>query len=172
MVDQLELVDRLRVIAYGPWRGQVYRHMFAGYPPDRENTSGARWNPAGVGAIYTSLERATSMAEAEYHLSLQPVRPRVRRTMYLIRVVLGNVTRLTLEELERLGLTSEMLGSFDMGSCQAIGGAIATLGRDGMIVPSARARGTNLVIYPQNRSTAFTFEIITEKVIAPDGPSR
>lgn len=168
MVDQLELVDRLREIACGPWRGQVYRHMFAAYPPDRENTSGARWNPVGVGAIYTSLERATSMAEAEYHLSLQPVRPRVRRAIYVIRVALGNVTRLTLEELDRLGLTSDMLGSFDMGPCQAIGGAIANLGRDGMIVPSVRARGTNLVIYPANRSAEFTFEIIDEEVVASD----
>lgn len=56
-----------------------------------------------------------------------------------------------------------------MGPCQAIGGAIATLGCDGMIVPSARARGTNLVVYPANRSAESTFEVIDEKVIASDG---
>jgi RES domain-containing protein len=167
VIDQLELANRLREIAHGPWRGRVYRHMLAGYPPDRENTSGARWNPAGVGAIYTSLERATSMAEAEYHLSLLPVRPRVRRTMYVIRVALGDAARLALEDLARLGLTPETLGSFDMEPCQAIGAAIATLGRDGMIVPSARTRGTNLVIYPANRSPAFEFVTVDEEVIAP-----
>ncbi len=170
MVDHLALVDRLNEIAPVPWRGQVYRHMFAGYPPDRENTGGARWNPAGIGAIYTSLERATSMAEAEYHLSLQPVRPRVRRTMYVIRVALGDTIRLTMEDLNHFGLTVDMLGSFDLEPCQAIGGAIATLGRDGMLVPSARTRGTNLVIFPANRSAEFTFETIDEQIIEPHAP--
>ena len=167
MLDHREFADRLREIAHVPWRGRVYRHMFAGYPPDRENTSGARWNPPGVGAIYTSLERATSIAEVEYHLSLQPVRPRVRRTMYVIRVELESTIRLTLDDLASFGLSSETLASFDMDPCQAVGAVVANLGRDGMFVPSARARGTNLVVFPANRSAEFTFEIIAEEVIGP-----
>jgi len=170
VVDHLALADRLHEVVSVPWRGQVYRHMFAGYPPDRENTGGARWNPAGIGAIYTSLERATSMAEAEYHLSLQPVRPRIRRTMYVIQVALGNTIRLTVEDLALFGLTDEMLGSFDLEPCQVVGGAIATLGRDGMLVPSARTRGTNLVIFPANRSAEFTLETIDEQNIDPHSP--
>jgi len=170
MVDRLAMVDRLHEIAPVPWQGQVYRHMFAGYPPNRENTGGARWNPAGIGAIYTSLECATSMAEAEYHLSLQSVRPRVRRTMHVIRVALGNTIRLTVEDLALLGLTVDMLGSFDLEPCQKIGAAVASLGRDGMIVPSARTRGTNLVIFPANRSAEFTFETIDEQIIDPHAP--
>ena len=115
-------MELLRESAHGPWEGQVHRHMFAGYPPDRENTGGARWNPAGIPAIYTSLERATSMAEAEYHLSLQPIRPRVRRTMYVIRVELKNIIQLAMEDLELLGLQAGMLGSFDLEPCQRFGG--------------------------------------------------
>jgi RES domain-containing protein len=145
--------------------------MFAGYPPDRENTSGARWNPPGVGAIYTSLERATSIAEVEYHLSLQTVRPRVRRTMYVIQVELESAIRLTLDDLAGLGLSSETLSSFDMEPCQAVGAIVVKLGRDGMFVPSARARGTNLVIFPQNLSSGSTFETIDQEIIAPDGSS-
>jgi len=167
VVDKLELLELLRESAHGPWEGQVHRHMFAGYPPDRENTGGARWNPAGIPAIYTSLERATSMAEAEYHLSLQPIRPRVRRTMYVIRVELENSIQLAMEDLELLGLQAGMLGSFDLGPCQRIGGAVASLGCDAMLVPSARTQGSNLVIYPANRLAQYTYEKIEEQIIDP-----
>ncbi len=90
--------------------------------------------------------------------------------MYVIRVALGDTIRLTMEDLDHLGLTVDMLGSFDLEPCQAVGGAIATLGRDGMLVPSARTRGTNLVIFPANRSAEFTFETIDEQIIEPHAP--
>lgn len=50
--------------------------MFGDYPPDAENTRGARWNPAGVAAIYTSLTREGVLAEAEHQIAIQPIRPR------------------------------------------------------------------------------------------------
>lgn len=60
----------------------VYRHMLADIPPDRANTRGARWNPPDIAAIYTSFERETALAEAEYYLSLNtpPLRFAVRST--------------------------------------------------------------------------------------------
>jgi hypothetical protein len=36
-----------------------------------------------------------------------------------------------------------------------------------MLVPSARTQGTNLVIFPANRSAEFTFETIDEEIIDP-----
>lgn len=57
MVYPPELLDRLQAITPTPWSGQAFRHMFGDYPPDAENTRGARWNPQGVAAIYTSLTR-------------------------------------------------------------------------------------------------------------------
>jgi RES domain-containing protein len=60
-----ELLDRLQALTPAPWSGQVFRHMFGSYPPDAENTRGARWNPPGVAAIYTSLTREGALAEAE-----------------------------------------------------------------------------------------------------------
>ena len=58
MVYPPELLDRLQAITPTPWSGQAFRHMFGDYPPDAENTRGARWNPQGVAAIYTSLTRS------------------------------------------------------------------------------------------------------------------
>jgi RES domain-containing protein len=69
--------------------------MFAGHSPERENTSGARWNPPGVSAIYASLSVEGALAEAEHQIAMQPVRPRARRTLYELRVTLHSVLNLS-----------------------------------------------------------------------------
>jgi hypothetical protein len=69
MIYEPQFLDFLQEQEGGNWDGEVFRHMFADYPPHRENTGGARWNPSGVAAIYTSLKRATALAESEYQIS-------------------------------------------------------------------------------------------------------
>jgi hypothetical protein len=56
MVDGSSLENILASLQSSPWSGKVYRVMLNDYPPDRENTQGARWNPPDVAAIYTCLE--------------------------------------------------------------------------------------------------------------------
>ena len=90
--DLLERLEQLRAL---PWRGEVFRHMFSDYPPERENQRGARWNPPETPAIYTSLSRGVVLAEAEFQIGLQPIRPTARRTVYRISVVLGSVVDLS-----------------------------------------------------------------------------
>jgi len=86
MIYPPEMLDILQSAAVFSWEGTVYRHMFASQPPTRANTGGARWNEQNLAAIYTSLERETALAEAEYYISLQPLRPRARRTLFTIHV--------------------------------------------------------------------------------------
>ena len=147
----------------------VFRHMLADVAPSRINTRGARWNPPDVGAIYTSLSRATALAEANYHLSLQTPPLRVTRTLYQIRVSLHRVTDIRdVDVLGQLGVRLDALTSPDMVACQRLGGAVARLGHDGLIVPSIRhAGGLNLVIYPQQLELETTnFEVIYNETIA------
>jgi len=100
----------------------VFRHMLADIPPGRANTRGARWNPPDVAAIYTSFERDTALAEADYYLSLQNPTPRVRRTIYRIRVRLDRVVELRDSEiLNSLGVSDVALP--DLTACQRVGGA-------------------------------------------------
>lgn len=73
MAHPPELVDRLRPAGAGPWTGRVWRHMFADYPPEAENTRGARWNPPGLAATYTSLTSVGVVAEADHQIALQPI---------------------------------------------------------------------------------------------------
>jgi RES domain-containing protein len=141
--------------------------MFAGYPPDTENTRGARWNPPGTAAIYLSTTRDGAIAEAEYHLSLQVPRPRVRRTIYEVELTLANVLDLTENDvLADMGVGPQELMDDTMTACQEVGGAAAWLEHDGILVPSARSAAMNLVVYPGNRGVTATFEILGEEELA------
>jgi RES domain-containing protein len=169
MIYPLEMLDTLQSAAMSAWQGIVYRHMFGSHPPARVNTEGARWNAPGLAAIYTSCERETALAEAEYYISLQPLRPRAKRTLFTIRVSLHKVIDLTARDLlSRLGVTEDVLSGINQGPCRTIGAAVSWLGYDGMLVPSARRHaGTNLVIFQSDPATN-AFEVINEEVIEPD----
>jgi RES domain-containing protein len=143
--------------------------MFANLQPTLQNTSGARWNPKGVAAIYTSIERETALAEADFRLSLEPVRPSKGRTLYKIQMRLSRVVDLTKASvLTELGLTDrELEDPLDYRTCQEIGGAIAFLEYCGVLVPSARRPGgTNLVIYPTLQPVDDEFEVVETEILS------
>lgn len=157
-----EPIERILVgLKPTPWAGTVYRVVLGETLPERENTRGARWNPPDdVPAIYTSLMAATAIAEVEYNLQLQriPLRREVRKTLYRIDVQLAAVVDLApaLPALERIGVGRAELFADDMRVSQAIGRFVTFLDCDGLLVPSARADGLNLVVYP-NRARADTY---------------
>lgn len=162
MIYDPELLDKLQEVEPGPWAGRVYRYMFGEQEPTRPNTRGARWNPPGVAAIYTTLDTDTLKAEIEYRLQLDVVRPRVSPQLYTIEIELSEVLDLsTRGVLQHLGLTDEQLAGVDYRACQEIGGAVAWLEHDGLLVPSARrSGGVNLVIFPTSQGADAKFELI------------
>lgn len=163
------MLDLLQSAAESDWEGTVYRHMFGSQPPARANTAGARWNEPNLAAIYTSCERETALAEAEYYISLQPLRPRAKRTLFTIHVSLKKVIDLTAADLlAQLGISDDVLAAFDHTPCRKVGAAVDWLGYKGLLVPSARRRGgTNLVIYQQDLLSE-SFEVTAEEEIAQD----
>ena len=144
--------------------------MFGDYPPDRENTRGARWNPPDTPAIYTSLSRAGALAEAEHQLAVQPVRPRVsRRNIYTLAISLHGLLELTSPELlASVGVTAVELGADDMTVCQSVGGAAAWLNADGLLVLSARSEAINLVIFPSNLPLDSALEVVSQEDVGAD----
>jgi RES domain-containing protein len=161
-----ELLAKLDQLGANPWRGEVFRHMFSDYPPERENQRGARWNPPETPAIYTSLVRDVALAEADFQISLQPIRPRARRTIFRIAVVLASVVDLSdRRRLASLGISEDDLTSFNHSACQYAGGAIEWLGNDGLSVPSARADGVNLVVFPNQQKSDYEFRVMASEVI-------
>jgi RES domain-containing protein len=141
--------------------------MFASFPPDRENTLGARWNPPEVPAIYTSLTRETVVAEAEYQMGMEPLRPPVRRTVYEIGLTLSAVLDVSSQSvLGRLGLSEPDLMANDHFACQMVGGAVEHLNHDGLLVPSVRSpAGGNLVIYPNRQTAEYQFQVLRQDII-------
>jgi RES domain-containing protein len=124
--------------------GKVFRVVLNDYPPDRENTFGARWNPPDLAAIYCCLDSAVCIAGVEYGLARQsrPVKADLRRTLYRIEVAVAAVMDLSaiLPKLEAIGI-----------------------GCDGLIVPSARKTGNNLVVYPCRTGDSYRFDVIDQK---------
>ena len=160
MLDPAKLPERLRALPLGPWQGTAFRHMFGSYPPERENTSGARWNPAGVAAIYASLSREGALAEAEHQIAIQPVRPRARRSLYELDVALRSVLDLSDRALlAELGVDEDALRADDMLACRQLGAAAASLNCEGILVPSARAEATNLVIFAAKLGADARFDV-------------
>lgn len=161
MIYSPHVLDVLQAVNPASWEGVAFRHMFAGLPPDKENTRGARWNPPDTGAVYLSTGRDGAIAEAEYHLSLQTPRPRARRTLYEVSITLESVLDLT--AVADLGIGAHELNDPEMQACMEVGGAAAWLEHDGILVPSARSTAVNLVIYPANTQPTAVFDVIAQE---------
>ena len=155
------LVDALEEPAPTSWSGEAHRLTSGGRSPDRENTFGARWNPAGVPNIYTALSRDAPDA-AFLHVQsgwVPPPNPSKFRA-YRLQISVSGVLDLRDEGvLLRAGLTEDDLGSDSFDACQRVGGAAHWLGRAGLLVPSVRHPiGSNLVIFTDNVDAEFLLE--------------
>ena len=136
----------------------VWRHMFNDNPPELSNTRGARWNPAGLAAIYTSQERDTAIAEGQHAIDSQPLRPKARRRVYELRLSAQKALRITEDALPVLGLDVGDLDSPNFTACQRVAAHAAFLDYAALIVPSARAYGINIVIFVNELAADATFE--------------
>ncbi len=169
MVDRSSLDSILSTLKSTPWTGRVFRVMLGDYPPDRENTLGARWNPPDVAAIYTCLAEETCIAEVEYTLARQPrpVKPGLRKTLYEIQLSLATTVGIEpiLPKLERIGVGKPELFADDMKLSQEIGRLVTWFGCDGLFVPSARSVGGNLVIYPARTSDSYQFDVVGQRIL-------
>jgi len=169
MVFDPELLDLLEALDETTFDGVVWRHMFNDYNPTRSNTRGARWNPPDIAAIYTSLSRDIAIAEADYALASQPLRPRATRQLYKVRVTLAAVVDMTDRTLlTTAGVGDEQLASPNHVPCQTVGGAAHWLGYDGLLVPSARAPGNNLVVFTDRMDVDAVFDILAREDLAAE----
>lgn len=167
MIHDRDLLDRLEQLGADRWEGSVCRHTLGDSAADRPNVRGARWNPPGTPAIYTSLIGDTAVAEGDHLIAVNSFRPSIKRVLHELRVELARVIDLSsFDRLVALGPSEEDFRSDDHAACQHIGGAVAWLGCDGMLVPSLRHDGVNLVVLPSNQGADFVFELIKSEEIA------
>lgn len=142
-----ELLDFLESRSLDRWGGAVWREILGETDVLRPNQRGARWNPLGIEALYCSLLPETAAAEVDFLVALQSIEVS-KRTRVQLEVELSRVVDLTdLSPLASFGMERADLLGKAVDRSRFIGHAVSWLGCAGLLVPSARHEGTNLVIY-------------------------
>ena len=122
--------------------------------------------PKGETAVlYASCERDGALAELAFHWSQItpfPTRPAV---IHFLKVGVERIIRIEQPDLEKLGVERARYSDVNYGRTQAVGAAAAFLGYDGLIVPSARWRCENLILFANERDLSTMLEVVdTEPV--------
>ncbi len=131
----------------------MYRVTWAdGRPTQGSSVARGRWNSPGSGfeVLNTSLTSEGAAAEFEAFWSLFEQRPDRRVLNWRLEVRLQRVVDLDFTHLEELGVLRSEYEGRDYARTQEISDGLNYLGCDGLIVPSARYEGKNLVVYTQN----------------------
>lgn len=115
--------------------------------------------------LYTSLERNGALAEVVSYLTLLTPLPSKPLKVSQPGASTTKTLRLARASLEGLGVDMAHYGERDYGQTQRIGAALAFLGLDGLIAPSARWHCDNLMIYQTNHLLNERLEVIEEKQI-------
>jgi hypothetical protein len=156
MIHDQGLVDQLSALVTERFEGEVFRTTGRSTDPLAFSVNGGRWAPpardgADVPVLYTSIERDGSLAEVVAYLTQLTPLP-LSRPMKVSRlgVSTAKTLRLARVSLEGLGVDMARYGERDYEHTQNIGAALAFLGLDGLVAPSARWHCDNLMIYQTN----------------------
>ena len=148
-VHDPDILDALEAIGPQSLETVVWRVAWATRGPLAGGTGGGRWHPPNdFEALYTSLAEDAALAEAYHHLSKAPVFSTAHVKMNRLRVAAENVLVFKdLEELGPLGVDPESFRRGDYTRSREIGSAARFLDLEGLVVPSARWPGSNLVLF-------------------------
>jgi len=146
------------------FRGSVHRLCISLYRNRTLSMSGARdcgarYNIRNYfGALYTALDLATARAEMRRYFTVEPDCGLVEA---VIDLELTRVVDLTKHSaLRRLGVRSVDLTGERYAVCQEFGLRAWECGLEGLLVPSAAARGRkNLVVFLDNQQPAWSVRL-------------
>jgi RES domain-containing protein len=161
-VHDRAILDALDAIDPETFEGDVWRVARKGRDGLRGSSAHGRWSPNGeFEVLYTSLLRDGALAEIGYRLSLEPVWPsRIEHEIHTIEVKTGRTLRFAdVNSLGALGVDVAKYETFDYSATQPIAAAAHFLEFDGLIVPSARAPCSNLVVFLDRLSEGCGLEL-------------
>ncbi len=159
----LDILDGLQPVSV---ETTVWRVTRKGRDPLRGAVANGRWNAIGeFEVLYTSLERDGAIAEVGYRLSLEPIWPSlIEHEIHTLSVKTERSLRFeSLDELQNLGIDVSRYESFQYNQSQAIAAAARFLEFDALLVPSARFKCSNLVLF-LDRALALPQLVNTEDV--------
>jgi len=160
------LVDQLSNLPKSQREWIVYRVTGLATDPLAPSISGGRWAPAVSGdvsfpVLYTSLVREGAIAEVVCFLtSLAPVPNRRFLKVSRLAVSTSQAVELSKDRLSDLGVDLGEYGQRDYPVTQKIGAALAFLGVDGLVTPSARWDCENLTIFTDNHPWESRLELL------------
>ena len=151
------LIDVVEAHASVRFRGSVWRVVRDGRDPTVCSRSGGRWDDGTFDVLYTSQQREGATAEMYFHLARgQPVFPsQVRYRLHELHVSLKRALKLTdLEAIARFGVDTARYGQLsyqergtEYPRSQDVAEVAHFLEFDGLIVPSARRKCLNVVLF-------------------------
>jgi hypothetical protein len=165
VIHDKDLLDQLSALPRKRLENLFFRATGLSVDPTAPSISGGRWSPPpdsdfGVPALYTSFEREGALAEISSFLAdLTPV-PKGRLIKVTpLKISLSESVFLDQESLVALGVDFKNYGRRDYRRTQQIGAALAFLGVDGLVSPSARWTCNNLVVFHENHSMTEKMEV-------------
>ena len=157
MIHAKELLDKLESLPTVEFDSEVFRATRLGLDPLTASTRGGRWSPRdvmssthSVATLYTSCVREGALAELAFHYSQLTPFPSRPVLVHRIKLATRKTIRLIQVQLISLGVEWDRYSTLDYAKTQEIGAAIAFLGCDGLIAPSARWNCENLMLFPTN----------------------
>lgn len=132
---------------------------------------GGRWNaPDGTATIYLASPEVTCRAEARRLIDSQGVTrvrfPRVIHTVSVDRLRVVDLSEATL--LASVGLSIEDVEADDWSPCQRVGDAVAFLGYEGLVAPSATGSGIVIVAFGPRLSLSQLIVLDSSELPAPE----
>ena len=156
-VRDKELIDAIEASVPVSFDGSVWRVVRADRDPVSGSRPRGRWDDGTFDVLYTSMEKDGALAEMYFHLSRgQPVIPsKMAFRCYEVRCQLRRTLRLVdAADLAVLDIDPDRFGALDYSGrtgeyprTQEVGEAAHFLGFDGLVVPSARFRCANAVVF-------------------------
>jgi hypothetical protein len=160
----IDALDHRPRVTYG---GPSWRVVREGRNVLQGTRSGGRWDDGTFDVLYTSLEADGAIAEIYYHLTkgLPVIPSKVNYHLHKLQVTISSGLQfLEVKELEELGLSRERFGRLsyverpqEYPRTQEIAEAAHFLGCDGLIVPSARWKCQNLIVFTDRSTPATLF---------------
>ncbi len=142
------LLDALEVSVVDRIGGTAWRQVLHPTSATRSNLRGGRWNTIGIETLYCSLDPDTTAAEIEHLLASQSVPIKRQRLSYPIHLEISRVADIRPKPWGQQFSFSYDID--DVSECQLIGAAAAWLELGGLLVPSLRSDGDNLIIFFSN----------------------
>lgn len=148
-----QLLEKLSAFTAVTFEGEVFRATRRSLNPLAASTAGGRWmRPGETATLYTSVEADGALAEIAFHWGQMTPIPSKPAVLHRIRLKARKSLRLARADLATLGVDWNRYGTYGYERTQLIGAAVARLGCDGFIAPSARWSCENVMVFLANQS--------------------